>query len=53
LGVIDLVKMKAIHWDDSTHGIKFEEREIPEEQLKEAALGVRKWWSQLQKLAKS
>jgi elongation factor G len=36
LGVIDLVKMKAIHWDDSTHGVKFEEREIPEEQLKEA-----------------
>jgi len=31
LGVIDLVKMKAIYWDDSTQGMKFEEREIPAE----------------------
>jgi elongation factor G len=30
-GVIDLVKMKAIYWDDSTQGMKFEEREIPAE----------------------
>ena len=30
-GVIDLVKMKAIYWDDSTKGAKFEEREIPAE----------------------
>ena len=28
-GVVDLVKMKAIYWDDSTQGMKFEEREIP------------------------
>lgn len=29
-GVVDLVKMKAIYWDDSTQGMKFDEREIPE-----------------------
>jgi len=28
-GVIDLVKMKAIYWDDSTQGMKFDAREIP------------------------
>ncbi|MFQ5935427.1 MAG: elongation factor G [Acidiferrobacterales bacterium] len=30
-GIVDLVKMKAIYWDDSTLGIKFEERDIPPE----------------------
>jgi len=29
-GVVDLVKMKAIYWDDESKGLKFEEREIPE-----------------------
>lgn len=28
-GVVDLIKMKAIFWDDSSQGMKFEEREIP------------------------
>ena len=28
-GIVDLVKMKAIYWDDSTLGMKFEERDIP------------------------
>jgi len=28
-GVVDLVKMKAIYWDDSTQGMKFDERDIP------------------------
>jgi elongation factor G len=28
-GVVDLVKMKAIIWDDSTQGMRFEERDIP------------------------
>jgi elongation factor G len=28
-GVIDLVRMKAIYWDDSTQGMKFEMRDIP------------------------
>lgn len=35
-GVVDLVKMKAIYWDDETRGLKFEEREIPDN-LKEDA----------------
>jgi len=30
-GVIDLVKMKAIYWDDDSQGVKFEYREIPAE----------------------
>ena len=30
-GVVDLVKMKAIYWDDATQGMRFEEREIPAE----------------------
>ena len=33
LGVVDLIKMKAIYWDDSTQGMKFEEKEIPAEML--------------------
>lgn len=28
-GVIDLVKMKAIYWDEESRGTKYEEREIP------------------------
>ena len=28
-GVVDLIKMKAIAWDDETQGMRFEEREIP------------------------
>jgi elongation factor G len=32
-GVVDLVKMKAIYWDDATQGMKFEEREIPAHML--------------------
>ncbi len=35
-GVVDLIKMKAIYWDESTMGMRFEEREIPGD-LKEAA----------------
>jgi elongation factor G len=32
-GVVDLLKMKAIYWDDTTQGMRFEEREIPAEML--------------------
>ena len=35
-GVIDLIKMKAIYWDDATRGMKFEEREIPGSLLEDA-----------------
>ena len=30
-GVVDLVKQKAICWDDSSMGMRFEEKDIPEE----------------------
>jgi elongation factor G len=35
VGVVDLVKMKAIHWDEETQGMKFEYREIPPYMRKE------------------
>lgn len=34
-GVVDLVKMKAIYWDDATQGNTFEERDIPAHMLEE------------------
>jgi len=37
-GVIDLVKMRAIYWDDATRGMKFEEREIPDNLLEDAKI---------------
>jgi len=36
VGVIDLVRMKAIYWDESNMGMTFEAREIPEELRAEA-----------------
>lgn len=30
-GIVDLVKMKAIYWDEESRGMKFEERDIPED----------------------
>src|SRR5271157_1852783 len=35
-GVVDLVKMKAIYWDDSSQGMKYEARDIPESIVAEA-----------------
>ncbi|OGA56681.1 MAG: translation elongation factor G [Betaproteobacteria bacterium RIFCSPLOWO2_12_FULL_65_14] len=35
-GVIDLVNMQAIYWDDASQGMKFERRPIPEEFAAEA-----------------
>ncbi len=32
-GVVDLVRMKAIYWDDASQGMKFEFRDIPAELL--------------------
>jgi elongation factor G len=39
-GVVDLIKMKAIYWDEETRGTKFEERDIPED-LQEQCTGLR------------
>ena len=35
-GVIDLVRMKAIYWDEATQGMKYDMREIPAELLETA-----------------
>jgi elongation factor G len=38
-GIVDLIKMKAIYWDDSSQGTKFEEGDIPGGMAEDA----RKW----------
>ena len=38
-GIVDLVKMKAIYWDDSTQGTKYDLREVPANLVEEA----KKW----------
>ncbi len=35
-GVVDLVKMKAIYWDDASKGVKFTEADIPSGMLDQA-----------------
>ncbi len=35
-GVVDLVRMKAIYWDEASQGMQFDYREIPEELRAEA-----------------
>ncbi len=35
-GVIDLVAMQAIYWDEASQGMKFEKRAVPAELVKEA-----------------
>ena len=42
-GVVDLIKMKAIYWDEATQGMKFDYRDIPAELQEEAA----KWREQM------
>ncbi len=37
-GVVDLLKMKAIYWDDASQGMKFDEREIPAEMQENAKI---------------
>ncbi len=34
-GVVDLIRMKAIYWDEATEGMRFEYRDIPEDMLEE------------------
>ena len=53
-GVVDLVKMKAIYWDEATQGMKFDEREIPAElQSDEQRNGAKRWSRALPKLPKN
>ena len=35
-GVVDLIKMKAIYWDEASQGMKFEARDIPAELVEQA-----------------
>ncbi|MBL8265660.1 elongation factor G [Steroidobacter sp.] len=35
VGVVDLIRMKEIWWDDATQGTRFEHREIPADMLEE------------------
>jgi elongation factor G len=42
-GVVDLIKMKAIIWDEASQGMKFEYREIPAELLALPRNGARRW----------
>ncbi len=35
-GVVDLIRMKAIYWDDSTQGVDYEECDIPEDMRPQA-----------------
>ena len=41
-GVVDLIKMKAILWDEESMGIKFDYHEIPSD-LVDCKIGARKW----------
>ena len=36
VGIIDLVKMKAIHWEEQNMGIKFTEQDIPQSMVDDA-----------------
>ncbi len=38
VGIVDLIRMKEIWWDDSTQGTRFEYREIPAEMLADCKL---------------
>ena len=38
-GVVDLIKMKAIYWDEASKGMNFEEKDIPADMLADA----KKW----------
>jgi elongation factor G len=46
-GVVDLIKMKAIYWDEASQGMKFDYRDIPDELLDEA----RTWREQMTEAA--
>ncbi len=41
--MVDLVKMKAIFWDDASQGMKFDYRDIPAELADTAKSGAKRW----------
>jgi elongation factor G len=52
-GVVDLIKMKAIIWDEASQGMKFEYEDIPADLVSVARNGARRWSRPLPKPAKS
>ena len=42
-GVVDLVKMKAIYWDEATQGMKFEYATFPPSCWPRPRSGARRW----------
>jgi elongation factor G len=52
-GVVDLVKMKAIIWDEASQGMKFEYEDIPPSWWRPPTNGARRWSKPLPKPAKS
>jgi len=46
-GVVDLIRMKAIYWDESDQGLTYEARDIPEELVSDANI----WREQLMETA--
>ncbi|MFT4581850.1 MAG: elongation factor G [Gammaproteobacteria bacterium] len=37
-GIVDLIRMRAIYWDEATLGMNFEERDIPDHMISECTL---------------
>ena len=46
-GVIDLIKGKAVYWDDSSMGMKFEEKEVPADMVNQC----REWRERISEAA--
>jgi elongation factor G len=42
-GVVDLVSMKAIYWDDKTQGMNYEKRESPPISSTSRRNGAKRW----------
>lgn len=46
-GIVDLVKMKAVYWDEASQGMRFEEHDIPQEIYEDC----KKWREKLVEMA--
>ena len=53
VGVIDLIRMKALYWDESNMGTTYEAREIPDELQAKQQTGARRWLRRQPKLTRS
>jgi elongation factor G len=52
-GVVDLLKMKAILWDEASQGMKFDYGDIPAELLDVPKSGAKRWLRRLPRLPRS